>query len=104
MDRLTGGSVTRGIKLHPAAYREGRGGTLTDVDGNTYPVFSSGVVVTNLGHAPPRIADAIARAAHRLDNVHEFATPEKVAALRALDEVTPAELGRFVMFSTGSEA
>jgi 4-aminobutyrate aminotransferase-like enzyme len=104
MNLLTGGSVTRGIKLHPVAYREGRGVTLTDVDGNTYLDFSSGVVVTNLGHAHPRIADAIARAAHRLDNVHEFATPEKVAALRALNAVTPGELGRFVMFSTGSEA
>lgn len=104
MDHYTGGSVTRGVKLHPVAYREGRGVTLTDVDGNRYLDFSSGIVVTNLGHAHPRVAQAIAAAAGRLDNVHEFATPEKVAALRALDSVTPKELTRFVLFSTGSEA
>jgi 4-aminobutyrate aminotransferase-like enzyme len=104
MDRLTGGSVTRGVKLHPVAYREGCGVTLTDVDGNRYLDFSSGIVVTNLGHAHPRVTEAIAAAARRLDNVHEFATPEKVAALRALDAVTPDELTRFVFFSTGSEA
>jgi 4-aminobutyrate aminotransferase-like enzyme len=104
MDWLTGGSVTRGVKLHPVAYREGSGVTLTHVDGKRYLDFSSGIVVTNLGHAHPRIAAAISGAAQRLDNVHEFATPEKVAALRALDSVTPTELTRFVMFSTGSEA
>lgn len=89
MVRHTAGSVTRMVRLHPIAYESGRGVTLTDVDGNTYLDFSSGIVITNLGHAHPRVAEAIAQAAARLDNVHDFATPEKVQSLEALASITP---------------
>jgi 4-aminobutyrate aminotransferase-like enzyme len=50
MDRHTAGSVTTMVKLHPVAYASGEGVTLTDVDGNTYLDFSSGIVITNIGH------------------------------------------------------
>lgn len=104
MDRHTGHSVTRMVKLHPVAYESGSGVALTDVDGNTYLDFSSGIVITNLGHAHPRIAEAIARAASRLDNVHDFATPWKVEALEALASITPGDLNLFTFFSSGTEA
>ncbi|HET9078480.1 MAG TPA: aspartate aminotransferase family protein [Acidimicrobiales bacterium] len=104
MERHTGGSVTRMVKLHPVAYRSGRGVTLTDVDGNTYLDFSSGIVVTNIGHAHPKVAEAIASAAARLDNIHDFASPEKVEALEALATVTPPGLDLFTFFSSGTEA
>jgi 4-aminobutyrate aminotransferase-like enzyme len=92
------------VKLHPVAYESGAGVTLTDVDGNTYIDFSSGIVITNLGHAHPRIAEAVARAASQLDNVHDFATPWKVEALEALASVTPGDLNLFTFFSSGTEA
>lgn len=104
MEHRTGGSVTRMVRLHPVAYESGRGVTLTDVDGNTYLDFSSGIVITNIGHAHPKVAEAIASAAARLDNVHDFATPEKVAALEALATVTPPGLDLFTFFSSGTEA
>jgi 4-aminobutyrate aminotransferase-like enzyme len=104
MDRHTGHSVSRMVKLHPVAYESGSGVTLTDVDGNTYLDFSSGIVITNLGHAHPRVAEAIGRAAARLDNVHDFATPWKVEALEALASVTPGDLNLFAFFSSGTEA
>lgn len=104
MDRHTGHSVTRMVKLHPVAYESGSGVTLTDVDGNTYLDFSSGIVITNLGHAHPRVAAAIGRAAARLDNVHDFATPWKVEAFEALASVTPGDLNLFAFFSSGTEA
>lgn len=97
-------SLTSMVRLFPVAWERGRGVTLTDVDGNTYIDFSSGIVVTNLGHAHPRIAEAIARAAGQLDNVHDFATPHKVAALEALESVTPAGMTLFNLFSSGTEA
>jgi 4-aminobutyrate aminotransferase-like enzyme len=104
MDHHTGGSVTRMVKLHPVAYESGRGVTLTDVDGNTYLDFSSGIVITNIGHAHPKVAEAVGSAAARLDNVHDFATPLKVQALEALASVTPAGLDLFTFFSSGTEA
>ncbi len=104
MERHTRGSVTTMVKLHPVAYESGRGVTLTDVDGNTYLDFSSGIVITNIGHGHPRIAEAIARAARQLDNVHDFATPDKVLALEALAEVTPEGMTLFTFFSSGTEA
>ena len=104
MERHTAGSVTQMVKLHPVAYESGHGVTLTDVDGNRYLDFSSGIVITNLGHAHPRVAEAIGRAAAELDNVHDFATPAKVRALEALDEVTPPGMSLFTFFSSGTEA
>ncbi|CAN5687703.1 MAG: aspartate aminotransferase family protein [Ilumatobacteraceae bacterium] len=104
MERHTAGSVTAMVKLHPVAYESGQGVTLTDVDGNTYLDFSSGIVITNIGHGHPRVAEAIGRAAAQLDNVHDFATPFKVRALEALADVTPPGMSLFTFFSAGTEA
>ncbi len=38
------------VKLFPVAFESGHGCTLTDVDGNEYIDFSSGIYVTTLGH------------------------------------------------------
>jgi len=100
----TRGALTRMVTLFPVAYERGHGVTLTDVDGNTYIDFSSGIVITNLGHAHPVVAEAIARAAGELDNVHDFATPFKVRAMEALESVTPPGLSLFTFFSSGTEA
>lgn len=104
MERHTSGSVTAMVKLHPVAYESGHGVTLVDVDGNRYLDFSSGIVITNLGHAHPRVAEAIGRAAAQLDNVHDFATPLKTQALEALASVTPEGMSLFTFFSAGTEA
>src|ERR1051326_704236 len=42
------------VKLFPVAFESGRGCTLTDVDGNKYIDFSSGIYVTTLGHCQDR--------------------------------------------------
>ena len=38
------------VKLFPVCFEEGYGITLTDVDGNRYLDFSSGIYVASLGH------------------------------------------------------
>ena len=52
----------------PVVAQEGRGATLTDVDGNTFIDFTGGVGCLNTGHAHPRVVDAateqLARFAH----------------------------------------
>src|SRR5882757_97421 len=49
----------------PIVVAEGRGATLTDVDGNTYLDFAGGVGCLNVGHAHPRVVEAVQnQAAH----------------------------------------
>jgi 4-aminobutyrate aminotransferase-like enzyme len=47
------------VTLCPVVFEKGHGVTLTDVDGNTYIDFSSGIYVTTLGHCHPKISEAI---------------------------------------------
>jgi 4-aminobutyrate aminotransferase / (S)-3-amino-2-methylpropionate transaminase / 5-aminovalerate transaminase len=42
----------------PVVIREGRGATLTDVDGNTFIDFTGGVGCLNVGHSHPRLVEA----------------------------------------------
>jgi 4-aminobutyrate aminotransferase-like enzyme len=78
------------VRLFPVAFESGHGVTLTDVDGNTYIDFSSGIYVTGLGHCHPKITEAVQKAAGQLMNAHDFSTPikmqlaEKMAGLCAL--------------------
>ncbi len=47
------------VSVHlPIVAAEGRGATLTDVDGNTFIDFSGGVGCLNVGHAHPRVVAA----------------------------------------------
>src|SRR5712692_2864488 len=43
----------------PVVVERGEGATLTDVDGNTFIDFTGGVGCLNVGHAHPRIVDAV---------------------------------------------
>ena len=104
MERHQRGSYTAMVALHPVAFESGQGVVLRDVDGNEYIDFSSGIVVTNLGHAHPEVAAAIAKAATQLDNVHDFAHPLKVEAMEALATITPPGMSLFTFFCAGTEA
>ena len=104
IERHQRGSYTAMVAMHPVAFESGKGVVLRDVDGNEYIDFSSGIVVTNLGHAHPQIAAAIAKHAGELENVHDFATPVKVEAMEALATVTPPGMALFTFFCAGTEA
>src|SRR5438093_4690947 len=43
----------------PVVITRGEGATLTDVDGNTFLDFTGGVGCLNVGHAHPRVVDAV---------------------------------------------
>jgi 4-aminobutyrate aminotransferase / (S)-3-amino-2-methylpropionate transaminase / 5-aminovalerate transaminase len=49
----------------PIVAAEGRGATLTDVDGNTFLDFAGGVGCLNVGHAHPRVVAAVQEQAER---------------------------------------
>jgi 4-aminobutyrate aminotransferase-like enzyme len=75
------------VRLFPVAFEKGHGVTLTDVDGNTYIDFSSGIYVTGLGHCHPKVTEAVQKAAGELMNAHDFTTPIKMRLVEKLAEV-----------------
>ncbi len=92
------------VKLFPVCFKEGFGVTLTDVDGNKYIDFSSGIYVTSLGHCHPKISEAVAQAAKTLMNCHDFTTPIKMKLLEKLVEVLPKGLGGVQLYDSGTTA
>ena len=79
------------VRLFPVAFESGKGVTLTDVDGNTYIDFSSGIYVTGLGHCHPKVTEALQRVAGELMNAHDFTTPIKMRLLEKIAEIAPGE-------------
>src|SRR5438128_4019010 len=49
----------------PVVIAEGRGAAITDVDGNTFLDFTGGVGCLNVGHAHPRVVEAVQEQAAR---------------------------------------
>jgi 4-aminobutyrate aminotransferase-like enzyme len=77
---------------------------VTDVDGNRYIDFTSGVLVTNVGHTHPGLVEAIQKQSSRLMNCYSFPTPERVTAAARLVKTFPPNLDKVFFLSTGSEA
>lgn len=92
------------VKLFPVAFERGRGCVLTDVDGNEYLDFSSGIYVTTLGHCHPKVSEAIACYAGQLMNAHDFTTPIKTRLVEKLAEVLPGDLNGFQLYDSGTAA
>ncbi len=92
------------VRLCPVAFEKGHGVTLTDVDGNTYIDFSSGIYVTTLGHCHPKVSEAVAQYANKLMNCHDFNTPVKVELLEKLAEIQPWDLTGMQLYDSGTTA
>lgn len=92
------------VKLFPVCFEEGFGITLTDVDGNRYLDFSSGIYVTSLGHCHPKISEAISYWAKKLMNAHDFTTPVKEKLMEKMVGILPGKLNAIQLYSDGSSA
>ena len=92
------------VKLFPVAFESGHGCTLTDVDGNRYIDFSSGIYVATLGHCHPKVTEAVQNAAGQLMNAHDFTTPIKTKLVEKLAEVLPGDLNGFQLYDSGTTA
>ncbi len=82
----------------------GQGVVVTDVDGNTFIDWTSGVLVTNVGHSHPHLVRAVQDAAAKLMNNYECLSEPRVQAAEKLVQILPAHLDRCFFLSTGSEA
>jgi 4-aminobutyrate aminotransferase / (S)-3-amino-2-methylpropionate transaminase / 5-aminovalerate transaminase len=88
----------------PVVWDYGKGVEVTDVDGNKFIDFTSGVLVTNVGHSHPKHVEAIQEAASKLMNCYDFPTANRVNLAKKLVEKTPENLNKAFMLTTGSEA
>lgn len=94
-------------KTSPVVAAHAEGGKVTDVDGNTFLDFTSGVSVMNVGHSDPRIIKAVREQAGKLFHFAgtDFYYQAQVDLARKLSEVTPGSWDKKVFFSnSGTEA
>jgi 4-aminobutyrate aminotransferase len=84
----------------------GEGVYLYDAEGKRYLDFTSGIGVTNTGHAHPRVVAAIQQQVANLihGQVNIVVAPALVELSHKLNEVTPPEIDCFFISNSGAEA
>ncbi len=91
----------------PIVIHEGRGATLTDVDGNVFIDFSGGVGCLNVGHSHPRVVAAAQEQLGRFSHTDFTIVPYEVyveLAERLLERAPFAGPAKAAFFNAGTEA
>ena len=91
----------------PVFAAEARNSTITDVDGNTFIDFAGGVGVINVGHAHPRVVEAIQEQAARFVHTDFTVVPYEsyVELSERLGDLAPfTGPTRAAFFNSGAEA
>ena len=86
---------------------EGRGATITDVDGNTFLDFTGGVGCLNVGHSHPRVVEAAQAQLERFSHTDFTIVPYEVYVELAerLTELAPVRKpAKAAFFNAGTEA
>lgn len=94
-------------KTSPVAAKSARGSVVTDVDGNRYLDFTSGVGVTNTGHCHPKVVSAIQKQAEKLMHFAgtDFYYDAQNKLAETLVKITPGRFDKKVFFTnSGTEA
>ena len=93
--------------VHPIVTAEGRGATLTDVDGNTFIDFTGGVGCLNVGHSHPRIVEAAQEQLSRFSHTDFTIIPYEVYVELAERLIALAPISgpaKAAFFNAGTEA
>jgi 4-aminobutyrate aminotransferase-like enzyme len=88
----------------PLVWDHAQGSIITDVDGREYLDLACGTLITNLGHAHPKVTAAVAAAAARSLAFYNCSHRDRAELARRLAGATPGDLERSAFFSSGSEA
>ncbi|GIF05654.1 4-aminobutyrate--2-oxoglutarate transaminase [Actinoplanes siamensis] len=101
-------AVARGVGSTISSYvAQAGGGTLTDVDGREWIDFASGIAVTNVGNAAPKVVEAVRAQVERFTHTCFMVAPYEsyVAVCEQLIELTPGSYEkRAALFNSGAEA
>src|SRR5437764_5551985 len=99
--------LIRNYKPQPIVLTRGEGCRVWDVAGNRYLDMTAGIAACPLGHAHPRLADAIAAQAKRLIHVSNLYFIEaQIALAERLASLAAATMGNVRAFfcNSGGEA
>jgi 4-aminobutyrate aminotransferase/(S)-3-amino-2-methylpropionate transaminase len=91
----------------PVVAQSGRGATLTDVDGNVFIDFTGGVGCLNVGHAHPRVVEAVQEQAALFTHTDFTVVPYEVyvtLAERLLERAPFRGPAKAAFFNAGTEA
>ena len=95
----------QGYTRVPIVLIEGNGALLRDIEGKEYIDCFSGIAVSNVGHAHPRLVDAATKqmskllhTSGRFFNIPQTLLVEKIA------EITPGDLKYSYLCNSGTEA
>ena len=91
----------------PVVIERGEGATLTDVDGNTFIDFTGGVGCLNVGHAHPRVVDAVQEQAAKFLHTDFTIVPYEtyITLAERLVETAPISgPAKAAFFNAGTEA
>src|SRR6266536_2845782 len=91
----------------PVVIEHGEGATLTDVDGNTFIDFTGGVGCLNVGHANPRVVEAVQEQAAKFLHTDFTIVPYEVYVTLAerLIALSPfSGPAKAAFFNAGTEA
>ena len=101
-------AVARGVgSVIPSYVESAGGGRLTDVDGREWIDFASGIAVTNVGNAAPRVVAAVREQVERFTHTCFMVAPYEsyVAVCEQLIALTPGAFEkRAALFNSGAEA
>ena len=101
-------AVARGVSSVISSYVDSASGAgIRDVDGNTWLDFASGIAVTSVGNAAPRVVAAVQQQAERFTHTCFMVAPYEsyVAVCEQLIELTPGGFDkRAALFNSGAEA
>jgi len=93
--------------VHPVVAAEGRGATLTDVDGNTFIDLTGGVGCLNVGHSHPRLVEAAQEQLARFSHTDFTIVPYEVYVELAERLIAVAPItgpAKVAFFNAGTEA
>ncbi len=89
----------------PVMFVRGDGCWLWDRDGTRYLDFLSGIAVCSLGHAHPRVAEAVAEQARTLCHVSNlYATEPQMHVARTIDRLVGGPPGQVFFANSGAES
>lgn len=93
------------VGTRATTFVQGRGARLFDADGRSYIDCSASHGCASLGHAHPRLVEALSQQAGRLIScTPSFANDQRAAYLRRLQRALPEGLERIFLCNSGTEA
>jgi len=101
-------AVARGLStMLPVFVEAAGGGVIVDVDGNSLIDLGSGIAVTSVGNAAPKVVEGVQRQVALFTHTCFMIVPYEgyVAVCEALNRLTPGDHDkRSVLFNSGAEA